>query len=149
MKYAKYAFVVLTIALVMSATTQPAAAQQAFTGHFTLPAEAYFGPTLLPAGDYSIQANLDKTTSVREVVVRGDSVRTSILTSTIMTEPVSSQSRLEIQTINGVNVIRQLDAGLVGQSFRFGVSKKARTDVERASLSSPTYVNVPVSSGAF
>src|SRR5579864_663879 len=145
MKYAKYGFGVLTLALAMGLTTKPAAAQQAFTGHFTLETEAYWGAKLLPPGEYSILANLDPTSLIREVRVTGDGVRASVLTANTLGEPVSDHSKLRIEQINGVNVIRQLDAGLVGQSFRFGVSKNARVNAEQASVSSQKQLTVPVS----
>jgi len=148
MKYAKHGFLVLTLALAASFTVQRAAAQQAFTGKFTLASEAYWGPTLLPAGQYSIIANLDPTTSVHEVRVVGEGVRAAVLTGAVFNKPVSSHSKLQLQEINGVAVIRQLDAGLVGQSFRFSVSKNARGHAEQASAGSVT--TVPVStSGAY
>jgi len=148
MKYAKHGFLVLTLALAAGFTVPSASAQQAFTGKFTLPSEAYWGPTLLPAGQYSIIANLDPTTAVHEVRVMGEGVRATVLTGAVFTRPVSSHSMLELQDINGVAVIRQLDAGLVGQSFRFSVSKNARGHAEQASASAMT--PVPVStSGAY
>jgi len=146
MKYAKYGFLVLTLALVMGFNAQPAAAQQAFTGHFTLPAEAYWGATLLPPGEYSLIAKVDQTSTIHEVTVKGDGIRTSILTCNMLTKPVSNHSVLELEQINGVNVIRQLDAGLVGESFRFAVAKQARASAERASAAPVKSVPVQTSS---
>lgn len=148
MKYAKHGFLVLTLALVAGFTAPRAAAQQAYTGTFTLASEAYWGPTLLPAGQYSIIANLDPTSAVRAVNIKGDGVRATVLTSRGMTGNVSADNKLLLEQINGVNVIRELDAGLVGQTFRFSVSKNARGHAEQASSSAMT--TVPVStSGAY
>jgi hypothetical protein len=148
MKYAKHGFLVLTLALVAGFTAPRAAAQQAFTGSFTLDSEAYWGPTLLPAGQYSIIASLDATSAIRVVSVKGEGVRASVLTGNVLAGRVSAQSKLQLQQINGVNVIRELDAGLVGQSFRFTVSKNARGHAEQASAASMK--TVPVStSGAY
>lgn len=148
MKYAKHGFLVLTLAVVAGFTVPRASAQQAFTGKFTLASEAYWGPTLLPAGQYSIIANLDPTTSVRAVSILGESVKATILSGAVLTGAVSAHSKLQLQQINGVNVIRELDAGLVGQSFRFAVSKNARGHAEQASAGSMT--TLPVStSGAY
>jgi len=147
MKYAKHGFLVLTLALVAGFTAPRAAAQQAFTGSFTLESEAYWGPTLLPAGQYSIIANLDPTSTIHLVRVLGEGVRASILTGTVLAEPVSAHSKLQLQQINGMNVIRELDAGLVGQTFRFSVSKNVRGH-EQASTAA--MMTVPVStSGAY
>jgi hypothetical protein len=148
MKYAKHGFLVLTLALVAGFTAPRAAAQQAFTGSFTLTSEAYWGPTLLPAGQYSIIANLDPTSTIHVVRVLGEGVRASVLTGSVLAGPVSEHSKLQLQQINGVNVIRELDAGLVGQSFRFSVSKIARGHAEQASAASMTAVPVSTS-GAY
>lgn len=148
MKYAKHGFLVLTLALVAGFTAPRAAAQQAFTGSFTLASEAYWGPTLLPAGQYSIIANLDPTTTIHAVRVIGDGVRATILSGAVLTGNLSDHSKLQLEQINGVNVIRELDAGLVGRSFRFAVSKNARGHAEQASAAAVT--TVPVStSGAY
>jgi hypothetical protein len=148
MKYAKHGFLVLTLALVAGFTAPRAAAQQAYTGTFTLASEAYWGPTLLPAGHYSIIANLDPTSAIHPVNIRGEGVRATVLSGAVMTGNVSTENKLQLQQINGVSVIRELDAGLVGQSFRFTVSKNARGHAEQASASSMT--TVPVStSGAY
>jgi hypothetical protein len=147
MKYAKHGFLVLTLALVAGFTAPRAAAQQAFTGSFTLESEAYWGPTLLPAGQYSIIANLDPTSTIHLVRVLGEGVRASILTGAVLAEPVSAHSKLQLQQINGMNVIRELDAGLVGQSFRFSVSKNVRGHEQTSTTAMTT---VPVStSGAY
>lgn len=143
MKYAKYGFFVLTLALLLGFNAQPAAAQQAFTGHFSLPAEAYWGATLLPPGEYSLTANLNLTSTIHEVTVKSEDIRATILTCNMLAEPVSNHSALELEQINGVNVIRQLDAGIVGQSFRFSVAKQARASAERASAT--PVKSVPVS----
>ena len=148
MKYAKHGFLVLTLAVVAGFSAPRAAAQQAFTGKFTLASEAYWGPTLLPAGQYSIIANLDPTTSVRAVRILGEGVQATVLSGAVLTGPASAHSKLQLQQINGVNVIRELDAGLVGQSFRFAVSKNARGHAEQASAGA--MATVPVStSGAY
>lgn len=147
MKYAKYGFVVLSAALIVGFTAQPAAAQQ-FTGNFTLATEAYWGSTLLQPGDYKIAVNTDVAHRVRQAVVTGEGLRRAILTGPTYKEPVSNQSQLELEQINGVYVIRQLDAGLVGQSFRFVVSKNARTHGEQTTASSTMHVPV-VTNGAY
>jgi len=145
MRYAKYGFIVLTLALVIGFSAPRAAAQEQFTGNFTLTTEAYWGGTLLPPGDYSIAVSLDKT-MVHEVRVKGEGIRASILTVPISTEPVSDRNKLELDAINGVYVIRQLDAGLVGQSYRFVVSKNARAHAEQVSAAS--HVTVPVAASS-
>lgn len=145
MKYAKYGLAVLTLALVMGFTTPRAAAQEQFNGKFTLTTEAYWGPTLLPPGDYAITVSADMTSGVRPVEVKSESMHASILTGPVNPEPVSEHNAIELEQINGVYVIRQLDAGIVGQSFRFAVSKNARAHAERTSTSAMLTVPVTTS----
>jgi len=147
-KYAKYGTIVLMLALVISAGAPRAAAQNVFKGTFNLPTEAYWGPTLLQPGQYSIAMSLDQTQTVRIIRLTGDGVQASILTGTGIPEKVSEHSALRLESVNGVNVVRRLDAGLVGQSYGFAVAKNVRMKVERASAPSP--MTVPVStSGAY
>jgi hypothetical protein len=47
-----------------------------------------------------------------------------------------------LDAVNGTYVIRELDAGPVGRSYRFGVSKKARNLTLQGSATQP--VTVPV-----
>jgi len=149
MNYAKYGLLVLTLAAVVGFTAPPAAAQAAFSGHFTLESEAYWGQVHLAPGEYTLLVNLDPTSLVRSVKITGEHVRTTILTGASMSAPASDRSKLELEQINGVNVIRQLDAGLVGQTFRFPVSKNALRNIEQASTSSPKTMTVPVSTSAY
>ena len=146
MKYAKHGFLVLTLALVAGFTVPRAAAQQAFTGNFTLDSEAYWGSTLLPPGQYSIIANIDALSAIHQVRIKGEGLQAAVLSGVVLAVPVSTQSKLQLQQINGVNVIRELDAGLVGQSLRFAVSRTARGHAEQASAASMKTVPVSTSS---
>jgi len=146
MKYAKYGTIVLMLALFVGFSTPQAAAQQAFTGSFDLPAEAYWGSTLLAPGHYTIRVSLDPTKQVHSVGLQGDDRRVFFLSGPPTPDRVSDRNVLRIENINGVNVVRHLDAGLLGQSYVFPVSKNARTNVQRASTSSQTIV-VPVAAG--
>lgn len=143
MKYAKYGTMVLTLAMIVGFSTPRASAQELFKGTFSLATEAYWGPTLLPPGDYSITMSLDQTRLTREVRLLGEDVRASVLTDYGTPERVSDRSFLKLQEVNGVYVVRELDAGLVGRSFKFLVSKKARASAERPNAVSQ--LTVPVS----
>ena len=147
MKYAKYAVVVLALALVMGITAAPAAAAEQYTGSFTLSADAYWGSKLLPAGDYKISVNLDKQPGVHQATVYSESLRSTIVAGPSMNEPAANQNSLQLEQINGVYVIRQLDAGLAGRSFRFIVAKNARAHAEQSSASAK--LTVPVNASAY
>lgn len=133
MKYAKYAVIVLALALVMGFTAAPAAAQERFVGSFSLSTPAYFGQTLLQPGDYKILVSIDWRSGAHPVEVRSEGFRTFILTGASMNQPVSDRSFLQVERINGVDVIRGLDAGSAGRSFRFVVAKKVHATSEAAS----------------
>jgi hypothetical protein len=144
MKYAKYGTMVLTLALIAGFGTPRAAAQDAFKGTFNLTTEAYWGPTLLPPGEYTITMSLYPT-GARAVSLVGEDVRASILTDWGIPEHVSHRSALKLQQVNGVYVIRELDAGLVGRSYKFLVSKKARASAEQTNTVSQLAIPVSTS----
>jgi hypothetical protein len=145
-KYAKYGTMVLMLAFLVGFSTTPAAAQQGFKGNFDLAAETYWGSTLLAPGHYTIKMSLDPTQQVHLVRLEGDDRQVFILTGSPTPDRVSDRNALRLENINGVYVVRHLDAGLLGESYVFPVAKKVRMQVQRASTSSQTVV-IPVSAG--
>ena len=145
MKYAKYGTMVLMLAFVVGFSTPQAAAQTAFVGNFDLPAETYWGSTLLAPGHYTIRVSLDPTQQVRVIRLQGDDRRVFFLSGPPLPDRVSDRNKLRLENINGVNVVRHLDAGLLGQSYVFPVAKNVRMQVQRASTSSQ--VVIPVNAG--
>ena len=149
MKYAKYGTMVLMLALFVGFSTPQAAAQQAYTGSFDLPAETYWGSTLLAPGHYTIRLSLDPAQQIHVLSLQGDDRRAYILSGPPTLEQVSDRNELRLENINGVNVVRHLDAGLLGQSYVFPVAKNVRAQVHRASTSTPTQTAVvQVAAGA-
>jgi len=144
-KYAKYGTMVLMLALLVGFSTPRATAQEAFTGTFTLQSEVYWGTTLLPPGTYTIAMGLDPSQTVRVLRITGDGIRAFLLTGPGTHEDVSAHSQLRLENLNGVYVVRHLDAGIVGQSYVFPVSKNVRMKVERASA--PSQMSVPIAAG--
>lgn len=145
MKYAKYGTMVLMLAFFVGFSTQPAAAQEAFKGTFTLPEAAYWGTTLLPPGPYTVTMSHDPTNRIPLVRIEGDGLRAFILTGPGTPERTSDRSTLRLENYNGVYVVRHLDDGIFGQSYVFPVSKNLRMKVERAST--PSQVTVPIAAG--
>jgi len=141
-KYAKYGTMVLMLAVFVGFSTPRAMAQQNFKGSFNLPAEAYWGTTLLAPGHYTINMSLDPTQQVRVVRLQGDDLLIYILAGPPTPDRMSERSTLRLENINGVYVVRHLDAGILGQSYVFSVSKNVRMKVQRASA--PSQVSVPV-----
>jgi hypothetical protein len=145
MRYAKYGAMVLMLAFVTGITTPRAAAQEAFRGTFHLTAETYWGKTLLPPGPYTVTMSLDPAQRIRMVRLEGDGLRAFFLTGPPTLDRISHRSTLRLENINGVYVVRHLDAGMLGQSYVFPVSKNVRIKGERASA--PSQVAVPISAG--
>jgi hypothetical protein len=153
-KYAKYGTIVLVLVFMISAGTQQAAAQEeTFKGTFNLPTEAYWGSTLLPPGEYSIALSLDQTRTVPLVRLTGDGLRAWILTGPAASKEVTEHSKLLLENINGVYVIRHLDAGIVGRSYVFAVSKSVYKNAHMKAVragNEPSPVSVPIAAnGAF
>lgn len=145
MKYAKYGTMVLMLAFVVGFSTPQAAAQTAYVGNFDLPAETYWGSTLLAPGHYTIRISLDPAQQVRVIRLQGDDRRVFLLSGPPTPDRVSERNDLRLENINGVNVVRHLDAGLLGQTYAFPVAKNVRMQVQRASTSSQ--VVIPVTAG--
>jgi hypothetical protein len=143
-KYAKYGTMVLMLASFAGFST-PAAAQEAFQGTFNLTTETYWGKTLLPPGPYKVTMSLDPAQRIRVVRLEGDGLRAFFLTGPPTLDRISHRSTLRLENLNGVYLVRHLDAGLVGESYVFPVSKSVRVKAESASA--PTQVTVPISAG--
>jgi hypothetical protein len=139
---------ILTLALAAMAlgvTTSRASAADVYKGTFTLPVEAYWSSTLLHPGEYTI--SMDMSYGRNSLIhLRGENMQTMILTGSVNLEGTSERSRLTLEDINGVYVVRELKAGVLGKDFRFSVSKAARRQTDRASAGTP--VNVPVVAAA-
>ena len=148
MQNAKHVIIVLMLAaLAIGVSASPAAAQTGLRGTFTLTVEAYWGTAVLPAGEYKIAMNLDATPNTRIVFLDGEGIHAMILTGAAMPEEVSGHSALQLEENNGVYVVRRLDAGMMGRSYNFLVSKAARMKTDRASASTPFSVPITASAG--
>ena len=145
MKFAKYGTMVLMLAFLVGFSTPRASALEAFKGTFTLPAEAYWGKTLLPPGSYSIRMTADPTQTVHYFHLTGDGMQVNFISGPATPDRISERSTLRLENINGVYVVRHLDDGVFGQSYVFPVSKNVRMNVQRASA--PSQVTVPVAAG--
>ena len=145
MKFAKYGTMVLMLAFLVGFSTPHATALEKYQGTFTLPAETYWGKTLLPPGHYSISMTADPTQIVHYIRLTGDGIQVNFLTGPGTSDSISERNTLRLENINGVYVVRHLDAGLLGQTYVFPVYKSVRMNVQRASA--PSQVTVPVAAG--
>lgn len=131
----------LGLVALLGITAVGASAETVMKGTFSLPVEAYWGNTRLPAGGYTLALNKE-VTGINTVVVRGDGVAATFI-APAGPEEISTRSCLKVDEINGAYVIRELDAGSLGKSYKFGVTKAVRNMTLRGSAGQP--VAVPVS----
>ena len=133
------------IGLALGLTTVRASAEPILKGTFELPAAAYWGDTLLQPGQYTIWMS----TEVRDIArvptihLSGEGVNATFLA---IAKPARESGRnfLDVANIDGTYVIRAFDAGSLGESFAFGVTKNVKSKALRASAEPG--MTVPVSS---
>lgn len=135
------------VGLALGLTTVQANAEPVLQGTFELPTAAYWGDTLLQPGAYTISMSLEMHDIGRVPTIRlsGEGVNATFLA---VARPAAESGRnvLDVANINGTYVIRAFDAGLIGESFSFGVTKSVKNKALRASAEPG--VAVPVSVGA-
>lgn len=129
-------------ALALGLTTARASAEPVLKGTFDLPTAAYWGETLLQPGQYSISMSTDAATTLPIFHVAGEGLTKTFLA--IATPEVESKRNiLEIANVDGTYVVQSFDAGVIGESFAFGVTKAVKAKALRASVE-PIPVSVPV-----
>jgi hypothetical protein len=135
-------------ALVLSFAAMPARAETVLKGTFELPTQAYWGSTLLQPGTYTFWMNAERgrLLGVPAVHVSGEGTTTTLLTMA-RPERVSQRSYLTVEDIGGTYVIRKFNAGFLGESFSFAVTKDVRKKAMRADLRDATTFEVNTSAG--
>jgi len=135
------------IALALGVTTVRASAETILKGTFELPAAAYWGDTLLQPGQYSIWMSTETRDVAHTPIIHlsGEGITKAFLT---VARPgrESGRNYLEMVEVDGTYVVRAFDAGAIGESFAFGVTKSVRNKALRASTEPA--IAVPVSMGA-
>lgn len=133
------------LGLALGLTTVQANAETVLKGSFELPAAAYWGDTLLQPGQYTIwmSAEVRDVAHVPVIHLRGEGINATFLA---IAKPARESGRnyLDVANIDGTYVIRAFDAGLLGESFAFGVTKNVKNKALRASAEQPA-IAVPVS----
>ena len=132
------------IGLALGLTAVQANAQPVLKGTFELPAAAYWGNTLLQPGQYTIWMSTEGHDIARVPTIRlsGEGINATFLA---IAKPVQESGRnyLDVANIDGTYVIRAFDAGSIGESFAFGVTKSVKNKALRASAEPA--ITVPVS----
>jgi hypothetical protein len=138
-----FALTALTLGLT---TTQASAQQRVLKGTFELPAAAYWGDTLLQAGHYNIWMSTEARDIERVMTIRlsGEGTNATFLAIATAAQE-SGRNYLDVANVGGTYVVRAFDAGLLGRSFAFGVTKNVRNKTLRASAEPA--IAVPVSTG--
>jgi hypothetical protein len=122
------------IGLALGLTAVPANAQPVLKGTFELAAAAYWGDTLLQPGQYTISMSMEVRDIARVPTIHlsGEGINATFLA---IAKPVQENGRnfLDVANIDGTYVIRAFDAGTIGESFAFGVTKSVKSKALRAS----------------
>ncbi|HXM42654.1 MAG TPA: hypothetical protein VN924_15485 [Bryobacteraceae bacterium] len=120
--------------LALGLTTVQANAEPVLKGTFELPAAAYWGDTLLQPGQYTIWMSMEMRDIARVPTIHlsGEGINATFLA---IAKPARESGRnfLDIANIDGTYVIRAFDAGTIGESFAFGVTKSVKSKALRAS----------------
>jgi hypothetical protein len=132
------------VGLALGLTTVQANAQPVLKGTFELPAAAYWGNTLLQPGQYTIwmSTEMQDLAHVPAIHLSGEGINLTFL-AIAKPDKESGRNYLDVANIDGTYVIRAFDAGLIGESFAFGVTKNVRNKALRASAELPG-IAVPV-----
>jgi hypothetical protein len=130
--------------LALGLTTVQANAEPILKGSFELPESAYWGDTLLQPGQYTIWMSSEARDVAHVPVIHlsGEGINVAFLA---VAKPARESGRnfLDIVNVDGTYVIRAFDAGTLGESFAFGVTKSVKNKALRASAEPA--VAVPVS----
>ena len=131
--------------LALGFTARHANAEPVLKGSFELPAAVYWGDTLLQPGEYTIWMSTEvrDLSRVPLIHISGEGVSVNFL-AIARPERETGRNVHEIADINGTQVVRAFDAGLLGESFGFGVTKTVKGKALRASVDPSTTVEVPV-----
>ena len=121
----QYAVGAILLAGALGLTTPAANAQQAYKGTFTLPYETYWGNTVLEPGTYtvSIEGGLITPSLMR---VHGSGGEATLFSGPADLTDIKP-SRVFLANVNGVYALKQFDAGAIGKSYQFAISKAAQT----------------------
>jgi hypothetical protein len=122
------------IGLALGLATVQANAEPVLKGTFELPAAAYWGDTLLQPGQYTIWMSTEVRDMARlpTIHLSGEGVNATFLA---IAKPARESGRnyLDIANVEGTYVVRAFDAGSIGESFAFGVTRSVKNKALRAS----------------
>jgi hypothetical protein len=112
---------VLVLAAFVACLSAGLASAQEFKGSFTLPFDAQWGGTTLPAGDYSFRINTARAPYVAHV--RGEQGSIMVLAQSISDRPSPGHSELVIANSRGKSAVRALCLAELGVVLSYGKSQ--------------------------
>ena len=124
MKLTKQIALSMALVTLIALTAVGASAETLTRATFTLPYQAYWNDTLLPPGQYTLSLN-GSISGVPTIYLRGEGVAVAFVAPAGCGQ-ASGRSLLKADVFDGTYVIREFDAGPLGKSFRFPVSKVVR-----------------------
>jgi hypothetical protein len=127
--------------LALGAAVSQANARQLYRGTVSLPHETSWGGAVLQPGPHIIQIE-DGFDGIPVIHVFGQGEQLRIRGSAFDLEPLSSHGSLTLVNVGGTSAVKRFDAGVIGKSFDFNVSKVKRSKMERAGAEPGTTVSV-------
>ena len=128
------AFNVMTLVATLGLSGLNAQSADGYKGTFTLPVEAHWSGVVLEPGQYSIVVPPAYRQPV--IQIRGAHGTFLIMEGPTSVSRLSNHGRITLAELDGVYVVRQLDAGQLGQSFYFNVPKEVRARLAKADTGS-------------
>ena len=92
--------------IAVCASANPASAQDAFKGSFTLTSDVRWGQASLPAGDYTF--TLQSSAMPARIVVKGANGSQFVITSSMDVKSIDAPSNLQVVRRNGESRINRL-----------------------------------------
>jgi hypothetical protein len=117
----KFRFGLLVVLAGLIAGALPLSAQQLYRGTFELPVVTHWNGAVLEPGEYTV--TVEQGLSLRLIRIQGEGRTAVAVAGTFNIEPFAENGRLTFENVGGAYVIREFDAGPLGQSFKFDVPK--------------------------
>ena len=126
----------LALATLAALTAAGASAATISKATFNLPAPTYWNDTLLQPGEYTL--SVDRSLAGIELVhLNGEGAHATFLTPA-GSDDSSGRTCLRVDDVNGTYIVKELDEGPLGRTYRFHASKAARNLLMRASAKPAT-----------
>jgi hypothetical protein len=113
--------------IAVCAAPAPAAAQDAYQGHFTLPNDVRWSQNLLPAGEYTFA--LKSSGLPAQILIHGPNGFAMILTSATSRKQSDASSSITIERRGGMRVVSDLYLAELGLDLRYAAPKLPHNEI--------------------